>query len=80
MLSKCHNPKCSTQFRYFGDGKLFEFPADSIRESFQLYWLCDNCIRSFTLQRDGEGNVQLISKSDGRIADRADRRRFERAS
>jgi len=80
MVSKCHNPKCSAEFRYFGDGKLFEFPPDSIRESSQLYWLCDHCVRSFTLERRDDGEVRLIAKS----ADEADRfrrkARFRKAS
>jgi hypothetical protein len=80
MVSKCHNPKCSAEFRYFGDGKLFEFPPDSIRESSQLYWLCDDCVRSFTLERRDDGEVRLIARS----ADEADRfgrkARFHKAS
>jgi hypothetical protein len=63
MVSRCHNPHCSAEFRYFGDGKLFEFTADSIRESSQLYWLCDGCSYTHTLQRDGEGEVRLVAKT-----------------
>jgi hypothetical protein len=80
MVSKCHNPRCSAEFRYFGDGKLFEFPPDSIRETSQLYWLCDRCISTFTLQRDGDGSVQLMSKADSHIVNGVERRRFPRAS
>jgi hypothetical protein len=80
MVSKCHNPKCSAEFRYFGDGKLFEFPPDSIRETPQLYWLCEHCVSTFTLQRDSEGSVKLISKADGHIVSGVERRRYHRAS
>jgi hypothetical protein len=67
MVSKCHNPRCSAEFRYFGDGKLFEFTADSIRESSKLYWLCDRCNHTHTLERDGEGEVRLVAKAPDRM-------------
>ena len=67
MVSKCHNPRCSAEFRYFGDGKLFEFTADSIRESSQLYWLCDSCNRTHILVRDGDGEVRLIIKGPEKV-------------
>ena len=80
MVSKCHNPRCSAQFRYFGDGKLFEFTPDSIRETSQLYWLCDSCNQTHSLERDGDGEVRLIAK----VADGAGKTRpgdrFQRAS
>jgi hypothetical protein len=63
VVSKCHNPHCSAQFRYFGDGKLFEFTADSIRESSQLYWLCDRCNDTHTLERDSDGEVRFVAKT-----------------
>ena len=62
MVSRCHNPRCSATFRYFGDGKLFEFPAASIKESTQLFWLCNHCMMIHTLQRDGDGEVKLVTK------------------
>ncbi len=77
VVSKCHNSRCSAQFRYFGDGKLFEFTADSIRESSQLYWLCDHCNQTHTLERDSEGEVRLVAKPEStgktRTADRFQR-------
>ena len=78
MVSKCHNPHCSAQFRYFGDGKLFEFTADSIRESSQLYWLCDRCNQTHSLERDADGEVRLVGKplevaSKGRGGNRVQR-------
>src|SRR5512146_2486185 len=57
MLAKCANPDCSMQFKYFREGKLFEFvvtaegkqcldgsppPKQSVRE---LFWLCAECSR-----------------------------------
>lgn len=62
MVSKCHNPRCSAEFRYFGDGKLFEFTADSIRETSQLYWLCSHCSQTHSLERDSAGKVHFIAK------------------
>lgn len=63
MVSKCHNPHCSKKFRYFGDGKLFEFPAASIKESSQLFWLCNQCMTIHTLKRDEHGEVKLVTKA-----------------
>jgi len=79
VVSKCHNPHCSAQFRYFGDGKLFEFTADSIRESSQLYWLCDCCNQTHSLERDSDGEVRLVAKPDAPGKSRASDR-FRRAS
>jgi len=62
MVSKCHNPRCSAEFRYFRDGKLFEFTADSIRENSQLYWLCESCNRTHNLERGSDGEVRLVVK------------------
>ena len=81
MVSKCHNSKCAAVFRYFGDGKLFEFPPDSIRETSQLFWLCDRCVLTFTLERRDDGEVRLVSKAAGEAADRLNRKaRFHKAS
>lgn len=30
MLSKCANPSCSNEFRYFGEGKVFEIRSERI--------------------------------------------------
>ena len=62
MVSKCHNPRCANEFRYFGDGKLFEFPPASAGESAELFWLCEICYQTHTLERDGKG-VRLAAKS-----------------
>jgi len=80
MVSKCHNPRCSAEFRYFGDGKLFEFTPDSFRESSQLYWLCDTCNQTHSLQRDGDGEVRLIHKRDGVSRQVSQPTRLDRAS
>ncbi|MBV9074379.1 MAG: hypothetical protein JOZ10_12150 [Acidobacteria bacterium] len=67
MVSKCHNSRCTAEFRYFGDGKLYEFTPDSAGESSQLFWLCDSCQNSFTLERDGEGHVRMARKHESHI-------------
>jgi hypothetical protein len=79
MVSKCHNPRCSAEFRYFGDGKLFEFTPDSIRESSQLYWLCDRCNQTHSLQRDGDGEVRLVAKAPDGMPSSVRDPRFQRA-
>jgi hypothetical protein len=62
MVSKCHNSQCAAEFRYFGDGKLFEFPPDSAGESSELFWLCENCYQAHTLERGQDGEVRLVAK------------------
>jgi hypothetical protein len=62
MVSKCHNPRCRAEFRYFGEGKLFEFPPDSAGASSQLFWLCETCYQTHTLVRAHDGHVRLATK------------------
>lgn len=62
MVSKCHNPRCQSEFRYFGDGKLFEFPPASAGDSTELFWLCETCFRTHTLERGSDGQVRLTAK------------------
>ncbi len=62
MVSKCHNPQCTAVFRYFGDGKLFEFPPDAAGESSELFWLCETCYVTYTLERGQDGHVRLSEK------------------
>lgn len=80
MVSKCYNPRCSAEFRYFGDGKLFEFPPDSVHETSELYWLCDACIKQHSLERGEDGEVHLIAKPNGASQQNVTRARFEQAS
>ncbi len=63
MIHKCANPDCHTAFKYFRDGKLYEFPVGgrpgakpamgSLRK---MFWLCEPCSRNFTLALE-EGAV-----------------------
>jgi hypothetical protein len=49
MLSKCLNPACSTPFRYFRDGRIFnlETPlssdSDGTARRREFFWLCGPC-------------------------------------
>jgi hypothetical protein len=70
MLSKCLNPACSTPFRYFRDGKIFnlETVSGSRNERRREYfWLCGPCSATMKVAlRDGAPVVeqrfpQLIS-------------------
>jgi len=60
MVSKCTNPNCSAEFRYFGDGKLFEFESTSSRLTRNFHWLCNECAKSLKLQRGADGRVLLV--------------------
>lgn len=49
MLSKCLNPACSTPFRYFRDGRIFNIETVSSSSSNgngrrrEFFWLCGLC-------------------------------------
>ena len=73
MLAKCANPDCSMQFKYFREGKLFEFvvtaegkqcldgsppPKQSVRE---LFWLCAECSRQMSLEC-AAGEVAVVRR------------------
>jgi hypothetical protein len=68
MVSKCLNPKCSAEFRYFGEGQLYEFTPESAKDASELYWLCDTCAEYSTLARDADGEVRLLSRKSDRRA------------
>lgn len=75
MLSKCANPDCSAQFRYFHQGKLFRLETASGFERrrslgenespqkplrrVEFYWLCDNCADKMVLAYDKETGVTV---------------------
>ena len=70
MVSKCANPACKKEFKYFRDGKLFEFDhagdvsakpgrLHKAPKHRTLYWLCKRCSASFTLACSGP-SVNLV--------------------
>jgi len=72
MLSKCLNPACSTPFRYFRDGRIFNIEiasskSDGRARRRELFWLCGTCSTTMKVTvRDGTPMVeqrflQLIS-------------------
>jgi hypothetical protein len=73
MLSKCANPPCPTEFKYFRHGRLFEFNLDSEGRyntlppqrgtSRELFWLCHDCARKLTLQCDTQGRVEVAPRA-----------------
>ncbi|MGZ4820542.1 MAG: hypothetical protein ACXVZR_12565 [Terriglobales bacterium] len=60
MLSKCANPDCTMEFKYFRYGRLFEFNvgdggsydnlAPQKGSTRELFWLCHECSRKFNLE------------------------------
>jgi len=73
MVSKCANPACKMEFKYFREGKLFEFemrgnkPCDPAAnkeakppQTRVLYWLCDRCSQSLTLACRPESGVVVV--------------------
>jgi hypothetical protein len=65
MLSKCLNPACSTPFRYFRDGRIFNIETTSpsktdgsVRRR-EFFWLCGACSTTMKVTvRDGTPTVQ----------------------
>ena len=61
MVSKCSNPSCSTEFKYLGEGRLFEFESVSSRATRDFHWLCNECAKSLKLQRREDGEIVLVA-------------------
>lgn len=72
MVSKCANPHCGTDFKYFSEGRIYEFavdvegarkpteaPAKGAKR--ELFWLCQDCAQLFTLQC-AEGKIQVVRR------------------
>lgn len=73
MVSKCANPRCGTDFKYFREGRIYEFaiggegaystpteaPAKGARR--ELFWLCQNCAQMFTLECV-EGKIRVAGR------------------
>jgi hypothetical protein len=74
MVSKCANPSCGTEFKYFRDGRIYEFAVgdegawktltevqarDSKRE---LFWLCQDCAQQFMLECAG-GMIRVVGRA-----------------
>lgn len=81
MVSKCANPNCKTDFKYFSEGRIYEFAVggegackpnvehpgkNATRE---LFWLCHECAQQFTLEcEDGEIRVAGRDRERRRVA------------
>lgn len=64
---------CTTRFKYFRHGRLFEFeagvPGGRSRShppikgtSRELFWLCHDCNQKFTLHYKGNGQVVPVPR------------------
>jgi hypothetical protein len=62
-VSTCANPKCSTEFKRLGDGKLFTEPPNVHVKGRprQIVWLCGTCCRQLTLRYDRERHEFVFS-------------------
>jgi hypothetical protein len=74
VLLKCANPKCSQQWHYLCEGKLFHLAptpriqaliGDSSDTLDERFWLCDRCAKEMTLVWGGT-DVQLVPLSQNR--------------
>jgi hypothetical protein len=71
VVSRCANPACFSTFRYLHAGKLFRFdaryaPGDSAvgkaRPSSELFWLCEDCIKSLTVVWDPADGARVVAR------------------
>lgn len=65
MVSHCANPHCKEQFKYLGQGKLFEL-HDVHAKSRRLRWLCTECSKSMVVSFDKHHGVRVLPR-DSRI-------------
>jgi hypothetical protein len=73
MVARCANPRCSAEFRFLKEGKLFLAERTAIEQSrsagrlppraLQHFWLYDACCQRFTVVRD-EHEIRLIRLRD----------------
>ncbi|MGH9522382.1 MAG: hypothetical protein ACRD3E_07605 [Terriglobales bacterium] len=73
MVSKCANPDCPTEFKYFREGRLYEFtagedgswkslaeaPGKSARR--ELFWLCRECAQFYTMTCT-DGRLRVVTR------------------
>ncbi len=75
MLDKCLNPECSEPFLYLHVGRLFRFerqPHSNIsapepaavlgRNSWEFFWLCENCAGRYTLLMQPDGTIEMVAR------------------
>lgn len=61
MISKCANPQCSKTLMRLDGGRFFGFHTKRLEtksKSFENFWLCASCAKSFTL-RQVEGRIEV---------------------
>lgn len=73
MVAKCANPNCSTEFKYFREGRLYEFTAGengcwkSLSEApgksakRELFWLCQDCAQFYTITCES-GQLRVVHR------------------
>ena len=73
MLGKCLSPKCSAQFRYMNEGKLFcltkvRTQGQARHVEVEYYWICNQCALFLIPTRGPEGKIDLrpLVKDNGR--------------
>jgi hypothetical protein len=72
MVSKCSNSLCSASFLYLRRGKVFRFDQPDGRQAagwgapksvpkVEFFWLCEACVKSFTLVRDAGAGARVVT-------------------
>lgn len=79
MLSKCLNPACSTPFRYFREGRLFNIEISSASKGTarrrEYFWLCGRCSHTMKVTlRDGTPIVEqrFLQLLPGKLVEQPD--------
>jgi hypothetical protein len=78
MLSKCANPGCSQEFRYLGEGRLFQVERSITPESggksirrIEHYWLCNGCSQAMRIGVLENEVLLIFSNPDGTVTNTA---------
>jgi hypothetical protein len=74
MISHCANPKCAKPLHYLREGRIFAFRFPDINLERRAtksasrvghYWLCGDCVSSFTLRQNLVYGVDLCEVHSG---------------
>jgi hypothetical protein len=74
MISHCANPQCAKPLHYLREGRIFafDFPDTNIETAtgkptnrLGHYWLCGDCVGSFTLRQNLVYGVELFRVHSG---------------
>jgi hypothetical protein len=64
MIEHCFNPQCNQEFRYLGQGSVYQWERGSGQDfRLEFFWLCPACAAAFRLTSDARGIPSLAPRS-----------------